>query len=395
MKSIARLASCLTICAVVQAAPAQELTLTNARIVVGNGTVIPNGSIVVRDGKIIAVTAGKPATRAGRVIDAQGMTAMPGLIDAHRHLQLGLDPKTEMQKLLDAGFTTILSGGGQPERQVAVRNQIESGQINGPRLIPSGNAMLLSMQTPDAVRAEIRKLAALGVRYTGEMLLSPVPGPTAREMEALAAMMDEGAKVGVTVQVHATSTAAMMAAVDAHVPLLVHVPNKDWITREQAQKLAAGNTKIVMAIGFGSPVFGVFADDNKPRFRDGKPWPEGIIDGVGGGKEAGYSMVNSRTLFDGGVIIGNGMDTNYDPRAGLSHELRSMNVVFSPTDMFRIMGPNTASYIGMQDQLGTLEAGKLADIVLQDGDPMEGYWNWLQAKVVIKEGKVVVDARTK
>ena len=70
-----------------------------------------------------------------------------------------------------------------------------------------------------------------------------------------------------------------------------------------------------------------------------------------------------------------------------------MNVVFSMTDMIKIMGPNTASYIQMQDQLGTLEAGKLADIILLDGDPLEGYWNWLKTKIVVKNGKVVVDKR--
>jgi imidazolonepropionase-like amidohydrolase len=70
-----------------------------------------------------------------------------------------------------------------------------------------------------------------------------------------------------------------------------------------------------------------------------------------------------------------------------------MNVVFSMQDMVKIMGPNTASYIQMADQLGTLEPGKLADIVLLEGDPLAGYWNWLKAKVVVKNGKVVVDAR--
>ena len=177
------------------------------------------------------------------------------------------------------------------------------------------------------------------------------------------------------------------------IPLLVHLPNKDWVSKADAEKLAAAGTKILMTIGFGAPVFGVFADDNEPRFRDGKPWPESIVDGVGGGVEAGYAMVIARTLFDAGAILGYCTDTTYDALAGLEHELKSMNVVFSTKDMVQIMGPNTAAYLGMEDQLGTLEPGKIADIVLLDGDPLEGYWNWLKTKVTITEGKVVVDKR--
>jgi predicted amidohydrolase YtcJ len=91
-------------------------------------------------------------------------------------------------------------------------------------------------------------------------------------------------------------------------------------------------------------------------------------------------------------ILGYCTDTGYEATAGLEHELKSMNVVFSTRDMVKIMA-NTASYIQMEDQLGTLEAGKLADIVLVDGDPLEGYWNWLKTRVVVKEGKIVVDKR--
>ena len=381
--------------ALLQAVPAtaQDVTITNAKIVVGNGNVIERGHIVVRDGKIAAVGAGAPARNAGRVIDAAGMSAMPGFIDAHRHLYTGPDEQKQMQALLDAGFTTVLSGGGRAESLIALKDNIDKGVTNGPRILTSGTPMLLANVTPDQGREEIRRLAALKVPYTGELLLTPVPGPTDKEIETLKAMLDEGAKSGVKVQVHAVSTPAMMGAVNAGVKLLVHTPNKDWIPMDDAKKLAASGTRILMAIGFGSPVFGVFADDNKPRFRDGKDWPAGIIDGVGGGKEAGYSMVNSRTLFDGGALLGNGMDTNYDPRMGLSQELRSMNVVFSTQDMVKIMGPYTAAYLDMSDKIGTLETGKLGDIVLLGGDPLEGYWNWLKARVVIKEGRVVAEAR--
>ena len=225
-------------------------------------------------------------------------------------------------------------------------------------------------------------MAAMGVKFTGEIALTPVPGPTEKEMEVLRAVVDEGKKAGVMVQVHAVSTPAMMAAVSAGVPLLVHLPNKDFTSDEDAKKLAASGTKILATIGFGAPVFGVFANDNKPRFRDGKAWPESIVDGVRLGEEAGYMPVNARTVWDAGAILGYCTDTTYDPKAGLEHELKSINMMFSMKDMIKIMGPNTASYIQMGDQLGTLEAGKLADIILLDGDPLEGYWNWLKTKVV-------------
>lgn len=371
---------------------AQDLTITNAHIVVGNGQVIERGSIVVRGGKIESVAAGAPARTAGQVIDAKGMSAMAGFIDAHRHVNTGPEEKAQMQRQLEAGYTTILSGGGPGDGNKTLRDHIESGQINGPRIIPSERVRLAGT-TPEQGREAVRAMKAAGIDYTGEISLTPVPGPSAQELETLRAVLDEGKKVGVRVQVHAVSSPAMNAAVDMGIPLLVHLPNKDWVSKADAQKLAAAGTKILMTIGFGAPTIDVFAKDNTPRFRDGKPWPDGIVDGVGGGVEAGYAMVNARTIFDAGGILGYCTDTTYDALAGLEHELKSMNVVFSPTDMIKIMGPNTAAYLGMEKQLGTLEPGKLADIILLDGDPLEGYWNWLKTKVTIKGGKVVVDVR--
>lgn len=371
---------------------AQDVTITNARIVVANGNVIERGSIVVRGGKIVSAGAGGPAGASGMTIDAKGMTAMPGFIDAHRHINTGPNEKAQMQAFLEAGYTTILSGGGPAEGNITLRDHIDKGQINGPRIIPSGS-LRLNNNTPESARAEVRKMAAMGIKFTGEIALTPVPGPSEKELEVLRAVVDEGKKAGVMIQVHAVSSRAMVAAVDAGVPLLVHLPNKDWVSKEDAKKVAASGTKILGTVGFGTPVFGVFATDNQPRFRDGKPWPDGIVDGVRLGEEAGYMPVNARTVWDAGAILGYCTDTTYEPKAGLEHELKTINPMFSMQDIIKMMGPNTASYIQMGDQLGTLEPGKLADIILLDGDPLEGYWNMLKTKVVLKGGVVVVDKR--
>ena len=70
-----------------------------------------------------------------------------------------------------------------------------------------------------------------------------------------------------------------------------------------------------------------------------------------------------------------------------------LNLMFSPVDMVKVMGSNTASWIGMSTDIGTLEVGKLADIVLLGDNPLDGYWNFLEARVVIKGGVVLVDKR--
>jgi imidazolonepropionase-like amidohydrolase len=385
----------VAVCADVVAA--QDLAITNARIIVGSGQVITSGTIVVRAGKIVSVTSGAANTQGLRVIDAKGMSAVPGYIDAHKHVNTGPNEKQEMQALLEAGYTTILSGGGPGDGNITLRDHIESGTINGPRIIPSERINLRG--TPDEARAAVRAMAAKGIKHTGEIALTPVPGPTPEEIAVLKATVDEAAKAGVQVNVHAVSTSAMVAAIDAGVRRLVHLPNKDFTSHEAAARVAATGSIALGTVGFGAPIFGVFAEDNNPRFRDGKPWPESIAganrDAAGKalGTEAAYPIVNARTIWDHGGLIGYCTDTGYEPRAGLEHELKSYSVMFSMQDIFKLMGPNTAAYVGMSDQLGTLETGKLADILLLDGNPLEGIHNMLKTKVVLKSGKIVVDKR--
>ena len=159
--------------------------------------------------------------------------------------------------------------------------------------------------------------------------------------------------------------------------------------------MANAGIETLSTIGFGVPVFGVFNTTNTPTFRDGKPWPQGIGDDGGGGRgrEAGEKAVNARTLWDAGVTYGFGTDTGYLPQAGLAHELRALSLMFSMQDIIKLMGPNTAAFIEKEKDLGTLEPGKLADMVILAGNPFDGYWNLLYPRVVVKGGVIVVDKR--
>jgi imidazolonepropionase-like amidohydrolase len=103
--------------------------------------------------------------------------------------------------------------------------------------------------------------------------------------------------------------------------------------------------------------------------------------------------VNLRTLYDNGVDVSFATDTTFFAPAALAHELKSLNLVFSPTDLIKIMGPNSAKFLDRQKDIGTLEVGKLGDLVVLGGNPFDGYWNFLTAVVVAKGGEVMVDKR--
>jgi len=67
--------------------------------------------------------------------------------------------------------------------------------------------------------------------------------------------------------------------------------------------------------------------------------------------------------------------------------------VFSVPDLIKIMGSNSAKFIDREKELGTIEVGKLGDVVVLGGNPFDGYWNFLTAVVVVKNGEVMVDKR--
>lgn len=390
-------------------AMAQDLTITNARIIMTPGNIIENGSIVIEDGRITSVSASTPRQTVGEVINAEGMTALAGFIDDHKHVRDNPDFEAQMLSLLEAGYTTVMNGSGDAAGNLELSDRISSGEVLGPRLIPVGSVSL--RQTPAEASAAVRAMAEIGVMNTGEIALTPEPAPPESEITVLKAILETAAEVGVQVNVHAVSSSATVAAVEAGVTRLVHLPNKDWTSYDQAEVVAENGAIISGLIAFGAPTLEresaapapvQYPRDNMPRFRDGNAWPEAIAganrdtQGRATGTEGGYTIINARRVWDADPshqTISFSTDQNFADLSVLEHELKSFSIVFSMTDIHQIMGPNSAKFIGMEDELGTIEPGKIADIILLSGDPTENIYGMLTTTVTILGGEVVVDKR--
>src|SRR6266540_3595965 len=356
------------------AAAAQNLVISNARIIAGPGQVIENGALVIKDGRIASVAAGPaPAAPGATVINATGMTVIAGFIDDHRHIIQGRGPEAvakwmkedssnRMRELLESGVTTVQSGGDDNAGILELKRKIASGEIKGPRIIASGQVPTPRMKDESEVRALVNQVVKNGADSIAEVHYPDVVWPyhpTEQETKNLAAGIDEAKKLGVEFQVHAVSDLSLVDSVRLGARKLVHSVNINWVTKAQAREVAAAGAQVASIAGFGSPNFDVFSHDNLPKFRDGKPWPDGIVDSQGVGQEAGYMPVNLRTLYDAGVEVTYATDTTFNASAALAHELKSLNLVFSVPDLIKIMGPNSAKFIDREKDLGTIEVGKL------------------------------------
>ena len=389
------------------AACAQDLAISNARIIVGDGQVIERGSVVIKDGRIASVTPGPLAASAVPKstprIDGTGKTLIAGFIDAHRHLIYGPPDKyfqeqaaDRMRELLEAGFTTVQNGGDDNATVLELKKRIDSGQIKGPRILAAVRINTARAASDDEIRTAMRNAKAAGYDSVAEVVYPNAPPPAPpppKETHNLTVALEEGAKIGLPVQIHAVSPANMVAAIAIGGKKLIHTPHFDWLTEAEADDAKAAGAMVSSCTGFGPPVFDVFNHDNKPTFRDGKPWPQGIISNEGQGREGGLLPINGRTLFDHGVVYGYCTDTTYNATEALNQELKTLNVAFSPIDIVKIMGPNSAEFVDRGKDLGTIEAGKIADILVLGGNPLVGFWNFMTTEVVVKGGVVVLDKR--
>ncbi len=405
-------------------AAAQDLVVVNARIVDGKGGVIERGSVVVRGGRITSVAASLPAGPASAVagvqtLDAQGRTLMPGFIDAHRHIAQG-DPAewvaqraaAQMQEFLDAGFTTVLCAIC-PDPAIELKKRIDAGALPGPRLflgtiIPLARAAgggaggrggdparfdnsrpPLRPTTPAGAIPPAETIAAVdtiarkGYDYIKTVITTTPGGP---ETATLKLIVAEAKKRNVPTITHAVSVIDTLAAVEARPDVLVHTPHIGRLEEDAAavKTIASAGIPMTTTLAVFLPHFGA---DNTPLFRDAMPFPWNTL------SSAGQGPVNARLLWNAGLSLGYGTDTSWPPKESLADELRALSLVFSPLDITRILGQNAARATLKQDQIGTLEAGKLADMVLVDGNPLGDVRDLLRVVTTIKGGRIVSDRR--
>jgi imidazolonepropionase-like amidohydrolase len=257
-----------------------------------------------------------------------------------------------------------------------LRRRLNAGGLAGPRLLVSGEIVRVN-QTPDEARAVVQRLAAAQVDVVKSVYNATPDGAARKTLEAI---VDEAHKHGLETMIHAISAPETLTAVQVGVDRLVHTPHTGALDRETAGIVAAAGIPMTSTLGVFAPLFD---ENNSPRWRDGTPFPEGGI------QRAGQGPANGRLLFEAGVVYGFGTDTRFAPRDSLAHELKPLTLLFSPRDIVMILTTNAAAYMRLDTEIGTLEAGKVGDLVIIDGDPLADINDVLNVEAVIKGGKVV------
>ena len=365
----------------------------NALLLDGRGGYQERSGLLVEDTRIAAVgpnLAGRTRD-AGMVIDLQGRALMPGMIDTHCHPGGGdFDPAHEdeppgmqalrtveaVQRTLRAGFTTIRSAGTKHGVDVDVRNAIRQGLVWGPRLVASGPGITctaghghfwaVEVDGADAIRAEVRRqVLRLGVDSIKVLAVSGGIATANQEIdtehytvEEIAAAVDQSRKLGKLNQTHAISLKGIKNAIAAGVNSIDH---GIFLDEEACAGMVAQGIFLV-------PSFGPFVYYEFKRLAEPWRWERAL------GVHA-HHVRSFRMAMDRGVPIALGSDNGAPSRfkAGdNAEEYQFMVEAGMPPERAITAGASDAArLLRLDHEIGSLEPGKLADLVVVDGNPLE------------------------
>ena len=403
---------------------AEQITVVHAGTLLAMPGSAPEArqSIVIEGDRVVGVEAGFIRPPEGAVlIDLSDKFVLPGLIDMHVHLlgEIGPDTRTESLRLttsmlalrgamhakrtLDAGFTTVRDLGGEPEAIYALRDAINNGEVPGPRVVAAGSALaatgghgdvdgmkaeLLELWTPETIcdgpydcRRVTRKAIKFGADWikitaTGGVLSDTKTG-TGQQMtdDELLEIVTTAHGLGIKVAAHAHGVDGINAALRAGVDSIDH---GSFLDKESIRLFKKSDAYLVPTL---SPSYKIpLQMEANPFFTDA------IKQKARAASQA--SKANFASAYKAGVKIAFGTDSAVTKHGENADEFAMMvDSGMSETDAIRAATVVAAELLGMADSLGTIAAGKLADMIALERNPLDDITALETVSVVIKAGQ--------
>jgi imidazolonepropionase-like amidohydrolase len=388
---------------------AQRVTLiAHGRLVNGTGAApIPDGAVLIKDGKITyagPARMAEPVEPDVRYIDAGGGTILPGLVEAHFHATYfdvaelaDLDIKYPVEfvtilaacnarRVLECGYTAARSGGSLHNIDVWLKKAIEEDLIPGPRLAASGReicgagglmdwnpehlklgmeGLILLINGPDEGRRAVRKLVKDGVEWIKTYPTGDAAAPDSADhhtlcmtFEEMAAVVAEAHNYHRKVTGHCRANQGIKNALRAGFDTLEH---GTFMDEEALDMLLERNTPVVPALQFELASI---------EYGPGFGMPQSVIDGHKETLEGGAE--SARMILKAGGRLGMGGDYGFawNPHGDYAKELTFFvkHVGFTPLETITCATKTGAEIMGRGHEIGTIEPGKLADILIVDGD---------------------------
>jgi imidazolonepropionase-like amidohydrolase len=386
----------------------------NGNVIFGTGKVIEKGAVVINGNMISFVGPTKKIrpSKKDKVFDVSGKTVLPGLIDAHVHLCLdgSPDPMTSVarnsvpqltlkaayyaRQTLEAGVTTVRDMGGRDYVDIAIRDGIESGLLQGPRMICSGRLVCMTgghgwqfgreASGVDGVREAVREQLKMGVNFikliaTGGVMTKGVdPGATQFTLEELMVGVEEAKKAGRRTATHAQGTEGIKNSLWAGVNSIEH---GFFLDDEAIELMLEMKAYLVPTLSAPYQIIRGGIKGGVPRFAVEKS------------KSVMKSHFQSvRRAYKSKIPIAMGTDAG-TPFNCHGENLKEMELLvkagLTPMEAIVATTQTASEVMGLEKKIGTLEKGKLADLIVVDGDPLDDI-SLLQKKdkmlVIMKEG---------
>jgi len=398
------------------------LALTNGVLIDGTeNDPVKSATVLIEGNRIKAAGANVEIPEGSEVIDLKGKTILPGLIDTHLHaggtVEMGpgkpafcgsagsVDYSDARESALKWGITTWRSGGDYFPDIQETSEKVKAGKLRGPRIFYHGPQIQAVnghpgstvwkgdpetcaaagrfVTNPDEVRATVRELAAAGIPYIKIMMCEldiwQYPKKTPRlSDEIVSACVDEAHKLGCRVTVHCECPRDALVAVKAGTDSAEHIFTAGGEPAEVPDELIP---LMVKQKTFVAPTL-TYTRRLEKSFPQAPPRFETVRKIIKDMSDAGVR-----------VVVGTDSGAPYIYFGETAHlEMQEMVALgISPKKALLGATRYAAECLGIEDELGTIEVGKLADITVVDGNPLDDISTTMNIAYVIKDGEIIAE----